>query len=521
MERMDRDQWSARDVARLLALLEDQRRYYQDIVAALPVAVAALDGNRSIASCNRAFRQLVGMRTEDLRGKTIEQVMPSDVLIEKIRDLTVNGVVQPAFDIPFHQKILQVSITALRDGDDEIGILLVAAGSGPERGISHGSPAFSAERAQLEQQRITAQRNLALRGLSGRLAHDLNNPLMIVTGYAEELLQGFKADDPRRADVEQILEATQRISGVTAQLLQFTRKQANAPQPVDLSAVLSGLKDKIGRAAGKGVRVEIPQGAAVWASCEQEQIEEIVLALASAGREGAQERTRLQVACDTAAITEALEESTLQPGTYARITVRDNGQGIPADRRNALFEAVVVKEPGQAAFARVYAIVNEWGGDIAVHSEPSRGSAFEIYLPLAKAGGQPGKDRRSAASPAGTTILVVDDEPGIRGLVAKILRREKYQVIEARGADEAVTAALNHGAPVQMLVTDVMMPGRSGRELADQFRETIPGLKVLYMSGHTGAESLRPGALPPGSRFLQKPFTLDALVSTVRELLSS
>ena len=183
--------------------------------------------------------------------------------------------------------------------------------------------------------------------------------------------------------------------------------------------------------------------------------------------------------------------------------------------------AVVVKEPGSAAaLARAYAIVGEWGGDIAVHSEPSRGSAFEVFLPLAKAGWQPGKDRRSVASPAETTILVVDDEPGIRGLVAKILRREKYHVIEAGSADEAVTAALNHGAPIQMLVTDVMMPGRSGRELADQFRETIPSLKVLYMSGHTGAESLRPGALPPGSRFLQKPFTLDALVSTVRELLA-
>jgi signal transduction histidine kinase len=673
MERMDFDQWKGREVARLLALVETQRRYYQEMVAELPVALVVLAADRSVVSANRAFRQLFGVRIEELRRKSIEQILPSDVLIEKIRDVTVNGIPQPGFLLRREEKLLRISILPIRNWDEEMEmetLLMVAdvtgvpSGQAPVRAAaapvvaspeaapvaaSPAVPAFptatlpavlwradastlvfkqvtgasedllgypaapwletldffakrihpedreavlshyrtaiasageaSAEfrilsatgetvwcretvrlsepgtlsgiltrialRKQLEDQRIAAERNSALHGLSARLAHALNNPLMIITGYAEELLHGLEPGNPRRADVERILEATQRVAGVTGQLLQFTRKHASLPHRIDLAALLSSLEEKIAEAAGEGVILDLTATAPLWALGNGEQLEEILLALVSAAREDARDRTRLHIACDTTTITELLEAGRpLQPGVYVRLTVHDNGRDMAAEKRRAVFESIVTGDPrssgenAAAALARAYAVVREWGGDIVFQSESFRGSTFMLYLPLAEAGPIPEARPRIVAErqpapqaqqvpqvpkpePLRETILVVDDEPGIRALVAKILRRERYLVLEAGTAMEAVTVALTHGAPIHLLLTDVMLPDRNGRQLAEQLVETMPGVKVLYISGFTGDQSVRTGEFPPSSRFLQKPFMLGALVNAVREALDA
>jgi signal transduction histidine kinase len=664
MERMDFDQWKGKEVARLLALVEAQRRYYQGMVAELPVALVLLAADRSVVSANRAFRQLFGVRIEELRRKSIEQILPSDVLIEKIRDVAVNGIPQPGFLLQREEKLLRISIQPIRNWDEEMEmetLLMVADVTGVPSGQAPGRaaaapvaaspavPAFptatlpavlwradastlvfkqvtgasedllgypaaawletldffaqrihpedreavlshyrtaiasageaSAEfrtlsaagetvwcretvwlsepgtlsgiltrialRKQLEDQRIAAERNSALHGLSGRLAHALNNPLMIITGYAEELLHGLEPGNPRRADVERILEATQRVAGVTGQLLQFTRKHASPPHRIDLAAMLSSLEEKIAQAAGEGVILELTAAAPLWALGNGEQLEEILLALVSSAREDARDRTRLHIACDTTTVTELLEAgSPLQPGAYARLTVHDNGRGMAAEKRRAVFESIVAGDPqssggnGAVALARAYAVVREWGGDIVFQSESYRGSTFMLYLPLAEAGPIPEARPRVAAEwqpappaqrvpqvpkpePLRETILVVDDEPGIRALVAKILRRERYLVLEAGTAMEAVTVALTHGAPIHLLLTDVMLPDSNGRQLAEQLVETMPGVKVLYISGFTSDQSVRTGEFPPSSRFLQKPFMLGALVGAVREALDA
>jgi DNA-binding NtrC family response regulator len=176
--------------------------------------------------------------------------------------------------------------------------------------------------------------------------------------------------------------------------------------------------------------------------------------------------------------------------------------------------------------------VREWGGDIAFQSEGTRGATFMVYLPWAEPAPVAAAPSMTVAvgqhpSPAvrpdarRETILVVDDEPGIRALVAKILRRERYIVLEAGSAEEATTVTLIHGAPIQLLLTDVMLPDRSGRQIAEQLHELTAGIRVIYISGFTDDESVRTGDFPPGSRFLQKPFTLGALVSTVREALDN
>jgi PAS domain S-box-containing protein len=687
--------------------VETERRYYQEMVATLPVALVVLSADRSIVSVNRAFRKTVGLRTEELLGKNLDQVLPSERLTERIRSAHLQGLPQADVYLNFGERPFRVAIVPIRNWDDEseletllavedlsaihaqmraqippaaeppvqetaqpqaapaavVAVEEVSAeeiqetpsisapashipppvipapdipaivwqadgetlvftsisgaaerllgyppshwletpgffserihpddrasimeffqaaiarggdASAEYRAVSatgaevwcretiryaagetprtiHGVITDIGSRKQLEDQLLTAQRSQALHSLASRLSHDLNNPLMIVTGYGEEMLQALSPEDPMRADIQQIMTATERIAGITAQLLEFTHRHANLPHPVDVLSILSAIEDRITKAAGPSVAVEIALASSpVWASADAEQLEQIILTLVSATREDARERTRVAIACETATISERPAQATLRPGVYSRLVIHDNGRGLDAEKSAAIFEAIFgPKAPEQktteqtfaGSLTRAYAIVREWGGDIAFSSEPSRGSTFSIYLPYAEPAPEPEPEPEpvvevavpapeavpappveAAPEPTRETILVVEDEPGIRALVRKILRRERYNVLEAGSGEEAIGLAQAEGGGVNLLLTDVMLPGMSGRELAERLRESIPELDVLYVSGFTDDDAVRMGAFPPGSKFLQKPFTLGALVSKVREALDA
>jgi nitrogen-specific signal transduction histidine kinase len=645
MERTDLEQWKAKEVARLLALVETERRYYQEMVAMLPVALVVLSADRHITSANRAFRQKFGLKTSDLRGKTIEQILPSDRLIEKIRDVHITGVPESAFALEHEGQAFSTGILPIRNWDEEGEIetllMLQDAGSAaataatpvptadaaplgeipailweadaatlafrsvrgdaepllgyPEahwtetpkffeerilsedRGstmdfyrsaIALGSGDVSAEfrsvtasgrtvwvretirvsgsaitgvmtpiarRKQLEDQLLRSGRAEALQGVASKLAHDLNNPLMIVTGYAEDMRNTLPEGDPMRGDVDQILTATNRISGIAAQLLNYTRRQAHPVMPVNVTLTLAGMEEKIAHAAGDGCAIHNTTSESLWAMAEEAQLEEIILALISRDREDARERSHLSIGCEIDRITENVPGTTLAPGLYTVLAIHDDGQGMDRVHHDAVFEGFLAKQadgPSAAALAKAYAIVREWGGDIAFFSEPFRGSTFLVYLPhyaapVETAAESIAKPELPVDSPAVVpepaveivreTILLVEDEAGIRALVRKILRRENYHVLDAGSAEEAVTMATASTGRIDLLVTDVMLPGASGRDLAEKLRETRQDLKVLYISGYTDDDAVRTGAIPPGSRFLQKPFTLGALVTKVKE----
>jgi PAS domain S-box-containing protein len=635
MERSDLEQWKAKEVARLLALVEAERRYYQEMVAMLPVALVVLSANRRISSANRAFRQTFGLKSSDLRGKTIDQVLPSERLIEKIRDVHTGGASQTGFALEHDGRPFSLSVVPMRNWDDEseVETLLMVQEASPAAAVkierpaepvgeipaivweadaetlafrsvrgdleqllgfpaAHwtGTPKFFEERIhpedragiinfyraaksgdasteyravtaaggtvwvretirvkegtctgvmtsieqrkQLEDQLLRSGRKGALEGLASKLAHDLNNPLMIVTGYAEEMRNTLREDDPMRGDVDQILTATDRISGITAQLLHYTRRQANPPAPVNMKHAIAEMEEKIAREAGEGCAVHIAIPETVWAMADQTQLEEVVLALISHEREDARERSHLTIGCEADTVSEYVPGMTLAPGTYTRMAIHDDGRGLDGAKRRGVFEEFLAK-PGEhgagPAMARAYAIVREWGGDIAFFSEPFRGSTFLIYLPHYAAPALPEPVAVPDQEPAvetpveivRETILLVEDEAGIRALVRKILRRENYHVLEAGGAGEAMAMAASVAGRIDLLVTDVMLPAASGRELAEQLRAAKPDLKVLYISGYTDDDAVRTGAIPPGSKFLQKPFTLGALVGKVKESLAS
>jgi hypothetical protein len=648
MERADFEQWRSREVARLLALVESERRYYQEIVAALPVPVAALSADLGLVYANRAFRQTLELRTEELPRRTIGQILLVPELEARIREARAEG--KPGAPMQYERagRAFRIAIVPLRPGDDEADTLLLMEDAGgvpaaapaepvapartalgpevpavvweadaatltfrsvggdaesllgypaqhwmntpgffeermhPEdraataafykealakggdataeyRALARGGEAVwcretiravateKAEegrtvtgvivnitgRKELERHLLAAARIEALVTLAGRLVHDLNNPLMIVAGYGEELLNALPGQSPARGDVTEILAASRRIASLAAQLNEFVRRPPSVPSRVNLSELLPALESRVAGAAGAAVSLALP-AEPVWAVAEPRQLGEIVLALASGAREGAQGRSRLTVAWNATTLAERIGTGPIAPGRYAVITVSDDSRGADANRLAALFETVLPEKDTAspaAAISRAYTRVRDWGGSIAVDAGPG-GTVFSVYLPLAEPETESDRAAASLAIPSAAaplppaeqfreTILVVDDEAGIRGLVRKILRRERYQVLEAGSAEEALAISVSHPDPIHLLLTDVVLPGLSGPELARRMYEASPNLKVLYVSGYTDDDSVRAGEYPPGSRFLPKPFTLGALLASVRETLDA
>jgi CheY-like chemotaxis protein len=296
-----------------------------------------------------------------------------------------------------------------------------------------------------------------------------------------------------------------------------------------LSKLVAALEPKL----SGGIDIEIASpGGAVWTFADPGQLEDAIAALATFALENTSGVSRLSLICHTARIAERVGTATLQPGLHARLDIRAAGAGSPAE---GVFESILPgKDPHRLtgpSIARAYLNVRQWGGDIAF-SSGRQGSVFSVYLPYA----QPEEEAAPAVSeepmpepaaeplpmetppvePSLGTVLVVEDEPGIRGLVRKILKREHFDVIEAGTGEEALAAASSHGASIGLLLTDVMLPGMGGRELAEALVAARADLKVVYISGFTDDESVRAGQFPPGSKFLQKPFTLSALVSIVK-----
>jgi CheY-like chemotaxis protein len=290
---------------------------------------------------------------------------------------------------------------------------------------------------------------------------------------------------------------------------------------VDLPALVTRLEPKFARISGEGVRAHIEAeahdshpSAAIWAFADAGPLEELLITLAGAACQGPG-CTELLITCDTASIAESIPHATLSAGAYARVAVQGNGAGLEGGKSDALFESIFSGE----ALAHAYGLAREWGGDIVYYGDASH-STFILYLrPSEPAEPTPQAVVAAAPEPLQPVILVVDDEPGIRALVAKILRREQYEVVEASTATEAAALAATQVRPVELLVTDVMLPDQSGTTLAQHLCEQLPALKVLYMSGYTDDERARAGNFPPGAKFLQKPFTLGALVTKVRESL--
>ncbi len=384
------------------------------------------------------------------------------------------------------------------------------------------------ERQLAEDQLRQAQKIDAVGRLAGGIAHDFNNLLTVIASYTDLILEALPADARERSHAEQIRLASQRAGALTHQLLAFSRKQVLQPRVVDLNAVVQGIEPMLRRLIGEHVALATHlAGAPLQVLVDPGQIEQVIVNLAVNGRDAMPDGGRLVI--ETQAVTldgDALEaRPSMQPGRYAQLAVTDSGHGMDAATQARIFEPFfTTKPPGKGTglgLAMSYGIVKQSGGWIWVYSEVGSGSVFKIYLPLAAEAAEHAGAAREPVSGARheETVLLVEDQDEVRDLASRVLQRFGYTVLPARSGDEAIRIAAEQDRRISLLLTDVVMPGLSGKDVAERLTRTDPRLRVLFMSGYTDNIIAEHGLLKPGTAFLSKPFTPDALASAVRSVL--
>jgi two-component system cell cycle sensor histidine kinase/response regulator CckA len=388
------------------------------------------------------------------------------------------------------------------------------------------------DRKRLEEQFRQAQKMEAVGRLAGGIAHDFNNLLMVIQGYADLMADRLPAGDSLHRSAEQIQTAARRATSLTQQLLAFSRKQMLAPKVLNIHSVVSDMEKILRRLIGEDVELQTSTADDLWlVKADRSQIEQVVMNLAVNARDAMPNGGRLTI--ETANVE--LDEASAQPpavltaGKYVMLSVTDNGCGMDAATQAHIFEPFyTTKEKGKGTglgLATVYGIVKQSGGYIWVYSEVGRGATFKIYLPKIEEE-VPSElfDRRAEASsvPRGSeVILLVEDEKGVRELARQYLEMSGYTVLEAEDGHTALEISAMHSGPIHLLMTDVVMPGISGRELAERISRSRPAIKILYMSGYTDQAVVRHRISESDAVLLQKPFNMASLASKLREILSA
>jgi two-component system cell cycle sensor histidine kinase/response regulator CckA len=406
------------------------------------------------------------------------------------------------------------------------GRILLDAQGAPLRGV--GVSMDVTERRTLEAQFQQAQKMEAIGRLAGGVAHDFNNLLTGILGYCELLLADFDPNDPRQADIAEIQKAGWSAASLTRQLLAFSRKQIIEPSVLDLNAVVEGLRPMLGRLIGEDVSISVAPGADLGPIlADRAQIEQIVLNLAVNARDAMPDGGALTIETANVELDENYARTNLAvtPGPYVALYVTDSGTGMSPEVQARLFEPFfTTKGPGKGTglgLATVHGIVQRTGGAINVYSEVGKGTSFKVYFP--RADGKASLDAPPAATPLGpgrpVTVMVVEDAEALRQLTKRLLERQGYAVLVAANAEEAVQL-FDREPEVDLLLTDVVMPGASGPELTRKLVERRPELRVVFMSGYTEEAIVHHGVLDAGISFLQKPFTSDALARKILEALN-
>jgi PAS domain S-box-containing protein len=428
-------------------------------------------------------------------------------------------------------------------GPEPVGVIAVGgrerAGGPAERarlellthatGVIFGSHCQARGQAALEAQLRQAQKMEAVGRLAGGVAHDFNNLLTVITGYSDLLLRELPKDHPRRRPVSEILKAADRATDLVRQLLAFSRQQVVHPRILDLNNIVCDVESLLGRLIGEDIELARdldPELARV--RVDRGQIEQILMNLAVNARDAMPGGGRLSVATANVDLDEAFVAAHMgaSQGPHAMLAVSDTGHGMDKETLSHIFEPFfTTKEVGKGTglgLATVYGIVKQAGGYIAVESEVGQGTTFRIYLPVtdAIAPKTPSAERTASVPRGSGTVLLVEDEDMVRDLAGQALVLQGYDVLVASDGAQALRIAAEHDGAISLLLTDVVMPGMSGRQLAEAITALSPATGVLYMSGYSDREACRAVAEPPEA-FIQKPFTVERLAARVRERLQA
>ena len=481
----------------------------------LPMWVYEADTLRFLAVNDAAVRKY-GWTRDEFLGMTIKDIRPPEEIPSLLLNVnTGDGFGSPRPDTWRHQtkdgRLLDVEITAGRIEFDGHRAALVLA-----HDVS--------EKMQLQRRLNEAEKMEAVGRLAGGVAHDFNNLLTVIGGYAEILLQ----QESEREELQEIARAAQQASALTRQLLAFSRRQVLHPRVLDLNQIVSSMEGMLQRIIGDdvSVAVKLADGLA-HVEADRAQIERVILNLAANARDAMPDGGALTI--ETANVeldeTQVAKHGDGTAGPHVLLAVSDTGTGMDDDVRRHLFEPFYTTKPaGQGTglgLATVFGVVKQSGGGIYVYSEPGRGSTFKIYLPAtAASGAEADMDGAEAGVRRGTeTIMVVEDDAGVRELARLMLEANGYEVLAVEDAAEAISVCSENPARVDLLLTDVVMPGVNGRMLAERLGEVSPAMRVLFMSGYSDEAVHRHGQITDNAAFLEKPFTERALAHKVREVL--
>jgi two-component system, cell cycle sensor histidine kinase and response regulator CckA len=383
------------------------------------------------------------------------------------------------------------------------------------------------DRKRLESQFLQAQKLESLGKLAGGVAHDFNNLLTVINGYAEMIREGVPKLDPIRDSIAEIVKAGERAAELTRQLLAFGRKQVIAPSVVDLNKVIADTERMLRRVIGEDIELTtVLDPSLQFVMADVGQIQQVFMNLAVNARDAMPDGGRLVIETANVELDEAYADSrgALKSGAYVMLAVSDTGTGMSGEVQEHLFEPFFTTKPSGAGtglgLSTVYGIVKQSGGAIWVYSEPGKGSTFKIYLPaiLEPASGAPEKPPASMLR-GSETILVVEDQEDVRKLIRVILQKLGYRILEAGSPRDAEVVSAGYPARIQLMVTDVVMPLATGRDLADRLHVSRSGMKVLFISGYTDEVIAHHGIIERGVAFLPKPFSAEMLAMKVREVL--
>jgi len=514
--------------AALRAVQENLRRSelnFRSLVTNAPYGICRCDATGKVLDANPAFLELLGYSSaEKLIGQHIYNFYCDIDQWFALADLL--RVSAPFKGLTAEWKRSDGTTTGVRVSGR-------AVGNGHEGDVVFELFAEDiTERRALEQQLRQSQKMEAVGRLAGGIAHDFNNLLMVISGYSEFLLERLDAPE-LRAPAQEIASAADRASTLTRQLLAFSRKQMLAPKIVNLNDVVTENIKMLTRMIGEDVDLVMVPGTNLWAvRADAGQIEQVIMNLAINARDAMPSGGKLTLETSNVTLDEDYSRihAPLRPGEYVMLAISDTGAGMDAETQSHIFEPFFTTKGPKGTglgLSTVYGIVKQSGGYIWVYSEVGRGTTFKIYLPRVAwigeaAAAQPAASVENHKVEPGTeTILLVEDEANLRYLARQFLEKQGYRVIEAADGAVAMQIAVAHEGVIHLLLTDVIMPGMNGRELAQRICEIRPNVQVLYMSGYTENVVGHNGTLDAGVRLLQKPFSLRNLKNIVREVLDA
>jgi PAS domain S-box-containing protein len=508
----------------IATVLNESAQMVPALLESASQAIVTVDAGGKIVLFNSRTAEIFGYTREELLGAPLETLLPESAREKHVHERTqyfAKPRVRPmgiGMELAGKRKDgsvfpVEVSLSYVQTEEGVFAIAFVTDIS---------------QRKQLEEQLMHSQKMEAVGRLAGGVAHDFNNMLTVISGYNQMILDQVSPIDPLHGYGEEILKATERAAALTNQLLAFSRRQIVQLRVFDVNAALSQTERMLRRLIGEDVELTLnlhPDAGSIRA--DPGHLEQAIFNLATNARDAMPGGGRITIETARIALDDTYARTHLgvTPGDYVMIAVTDTGHGMDLETRRRIFEPFfTTKEKGKGTglgLATVYGIVKQAGGDIWVYSEIGKGTTFKLYFPrIASSAAE--TDILPPMTPArdgNETILVVEDERGVRELTAKVLSHLGYTVLVAASGSEAIEISRAHSGEIALLLTDVVMPNMSGTELADELRRTRPDLKVIYVSGYTENTVWRQGALGAGANFLAKPFSREALARKLRETL--